>query len=189
MRHIALQDGPQLLPDFRPPLLLDTTGLALPTLVSVLVALQRQALTTLALVAPTDIRLLRLLPLCSAVRVIAADTPDLTCLAPFTRHLYCIQASLPPTSTPAWVGLVPPPDLKPKLAPFLLPALAALQCAPDLKVAAKACAVAANRKISRATLLRLLSSTRTALGMPAGAAARYRPPVLAAAILDALAAS
>src|SRR2546425_1114252 len=43
------------------------------------------------------------------------------------------------------------------------------------------------RGVTRATLLPLLAATRLALGLPPGAAARFRPPVLAMAILAALA--
>jgi hypothetical protein len=182
-RAFLLQDDEKKpLPDIRSPLLLDTVGLALPDLFAVLLAVQREAITTLALVNPSDIRLHRLLPLCAAVRVIISDAIDLAHLPPFTRHLDDTPqhgAALPPV----WVGLRAPPQLTPPLSPQILRLLNELPCCKDHDMVAAACGM------SRATLMRLLADARKALGMPAGTSARYRPPVLATAILAALAES
>ncbi len=179
-RQILLQDGSDPLPEVRPPLLLDTTDLPLSRLIAVLVAAQRRVLTTLALVNPADTRLLRLLPLCSAVRLIASDATDLARLKPFLRHL-ADHPPRRPVRPPVWIGLPTPPQLTSPLPPLLLSILQSLLEQHDHDAVADACGV------SRATLMRLLAGTRMAVGLPNGAAARFRPPVLAMAILAALA--
>jgi hypothetical protein len=179
-RLILLQDSEDPLPAIRPPLLLDTVGLALPDLIAVLLAVQSRLIATLALVNPSNIQLLRLLPLCAAVRVIVSDAIDLAYLTPFIRHLDDTpqRGAVPP---PVWVGLSAPPQLTPALSPQMLRLLNELSCCKDHDMVAEACGM------SRATLMRLLADTRKALNMPAGTRARYRPPVLATAILAALA--
>lgn len=208
---MSRQEGHGVLIDagLRPPILLDTRSFASWDVLDLLVALQtwpdvptprvlhparvgaptktrsqgaaRRApgLATIALVDPADTRMLRLLPLCRAIQVIVADTLDLRCLVPYLRLLphVVIRSS---TRPPAYIGITPPPALRTALSPLLLPTLTALRHAPDNAAVAQSC------QVSRATLMRVLSETRSTLALPAGDALRYRPAALADLLFHAL---
>jgi hypothetical protein len=199
-RALTVQDGPAW-PEHRPPLVLDTIGLPVEVLVILLadppklkmakyqtaahsVALpaeQRRApkhipfAPLVALADASDWRTLRLLALCSAVRLIGPADPAE--LRPWIRHLAMMQTLRRTAPAPAWL-ISPPPPLR--LDPLLLRALAALQVSPSVRVAAEQC------DVSVSTMSRLLRATRGVLGMPSGDVSRFRPEEQAAMILARL---
>lgn len=175
----SVQDG-NTWPDHRPPVVLDTIGMAVQTLVALLacpprVAAAHQHVPLLALADPFDWRVLRLLNLCPAVRLVCPDDP--TTLQRWLQHLDGIVPARTGAALSGWM-LDPAPDLN--LDPLLLPALAALPSSPSIRAAAERCAV------SESTMARLLRVTKARLGLPPGDVSRFRPDDLAATILDQL---
>jgi hypothetical protein len=188
-RVLMVQAGPSW-PEHRAPVVLDTIGLPLGELVALLanppallpathqpIGGRRAPATDVPLIAfaaAQDWRALRLLTLCPAVRLICPDDP-----AVLWRWLPHLGGAVAARADAPLIWLVaPPPALQ--LDPLLLPILAALPSAPSLRMVAARCA------ISESTLARVLRGTRTALGLPPGEVARFRPDELAALLLERL---
>lgn len=132
-------------------------------------------LPLIAFARPNDWRTLRLLSLCSSVRLICPGDP--TQLARWVLHIEAAIAARSGLSPTAWL-VEPPTDLK--LDPLLLPALAVLPYAASLRIAAERCGV------SESALARMLRITKATLGLPPGDVCRFRPDELAALILERL---
>jgi hypothetical protein len=202
-RALTVQEGPAW-PEHRPPVVLDTVGLAVEVLVALLAdppkvktlrankrsaapvsglpaALAKAAKDAtplaplVALADADDWRTLRLVALCPAVRLIGPADPAE--LRPWIRHLAIMQTLRRTGPAPAWL-ISPPPPLR--LDPLLLRALAALQVSPSVRIAAERC------DVSESTMSRLLRATRGVLGMPPGDVSRFRPAEQAALILAQL---
>jgi hypothetical protein len=152
--------------------LLDTIGLAVEVLVTLLVHAPPAPL--IALADPDEWRTLRLLALCPSVRLVSAD--DIAPLRVWVRHL---ASMLPTRSTPPVVWLIPAPPPLP-LDPLVLSILAAIMASPSYTMAAAQC------HVSESTIYRVLRATRATLKLPHGTIARYRPAELATLILDRL---
>jgi hypothetical protein len=185
VRHLLPQLGPPIVPEFRPPLLLDTIEMPLPLLVTILweVSRARTAMPTLALVPPDRPGVARLAALSRSVHaLIADDVPDATLglwvrMAPqFGRR----SASVAPVE----VGLPALPAGMGPLPAFTLDVIHAL--VPFGGRPAATLTEAAQRVgVSRRLFCYQLAALRAVVGLPADR--RYRPPNLAAALCAALA--
>ena len=181
-RHIVPQLGPRLLPDFRPPLLLDAAQMPLSMLVTILWELTRlrDMTPTLVLIPADMLGLAPLVTLPLAVNVLLADTVSATSLASWLRMAPQFARRIRETP-PAWVDIEPVQvgslpdcalDVLHALAPYGVPAPA------DITVAA------AQAGMSRRLFCYQLAALRSITGV--SPARRYRPPALAAAICTAL---
>ena len=188
-RPLLVQPGPSW-PEHGAPVVLDTIDLPASELVALLAdppqanrpAAVRSGLQAkpnymplIAFARPNDWRTLRLLGLCSSVRLICPGDP--TQLSRWISHIEAAVSVRPGLSPAAWL-VEPPPALK--LDRLLLPALAALPYAASLRIAAERCAV------SESALARMLRTTKATLGLPPGDVCRFKPDELAALILDRL---
>ena len=185
--HLIPQLGPALLPAFRPPLplLLDTAAMPQSMLVTVLWELSRERprMPTLALVAPHQPGLARLIALPLTMTVVLADTTPAATLGRWLRIAPRI-ARRSAAAPPAVVGLEPALGERLDLPAYtldILRALAPYGGAPPASITA----AAQHAGMSRRLFCYQLTALRAVVGLPA--TRRYRPPALAAAIGAALA--
>lgn len=184
-RHIVPQLGNRLLPDFRPPLLLDAADIPCAMLVTILWELSRvrDMTPTLVLFPAHQPGLARLLALPLAVNVLIADTVSVETLASWLKKAPELERRIQNTP-PEWVGAKPP--LSGDLPVATLDTLRAL--APYGAVGpATITEAAALAGMSRRQFCYQLSALRSVVGL--SPAHRYRPAALAAAIYTALIAS
>ncbi|HEX6292929.1 MAG TPA: hypothetical protein VFZ66_27345 [Herpetosiphonaceae bacterium] len=172
--------GTRVLPPVRGPLLLDTRGMSAVMQARVLDELvtHHPTVPTLLLTLPTDRRLHRLAPSCSAVYAVVSDDVAATDLALWLRHPGVVGRARHPQVLPAYVGIPAPP--RPLVDPRLLSLLVALAQAPTIDRAAKL------GVLPERSFYRKLAELRTALRLPSRLY-RGRASVLLQTILDALA--
>ncbi|NNJ12198.1 hypothetical protein EKD04_017855 [Chloroflexales bacterium ZM16-3] len=181
VRHVVPQLGHPLLPDIRPPLLLDSVSMPPRMLTAILWELRTvRHIPTLALISGDAPGVGRLLALAPAVHVVIADTVPPETLALWLRMAPALAARRLVTASPAWVGVVAPAVPLPAATLAALYALAPYGSEPSASLADAAQRIG----VSRRQLCYHLAALRAALGVPPQR--RYRPHALAAAICQAI---
>lgn len=185
-RHIVPQLGPTLVPELRPPLLLDTIGMPLPMLVAILWELSRarNIMPTLALVPPDQPGLARLIALPRSVHALVADDVTDETLGLWARMAHLIERR-PGSMAPVEVGMPMTSAGMVNLPAYTLDALHALSPFGG-KPPATMTEAAQRAGISRRLFCYQLAAIRAVVGIPSDR--RYRPPALASTICAAIAA-
>lgn len=149
-----------ILPEYRSPLLLDTVGMEPAVLAALLADLNvlRPQAATLAIVDPGDLLAQRLVPLCSVVYAIAADSA-IPALLPWVRYPGLVGNERLAGAAPVTLGFTPPPLTI--TDSDLLAIIAELSSAGTLDEAAHA------SMLSPRTFYRKLGAARVAAGLPA----------------------
>jgi hypothetical protein len=181
-RHIVPQLGNRLLPDFRPPLLLDVAEMPRSMLVAILWELSRvpDMTPTLALFPAHEPGIARLLALPLSVAVLIADTVPVEILAAWLRAAPQLARRTARTP-PAWVGAKPP-----QIGELPVATLDTLRALAPYGAGAPAniTEAAVFAGVSRRQFCYQLAALRAVVGL--SSAHRYRPPMLATEIHAAL---
>ena len=184
-RHMIPQLGPTLVPELRPPLLLDTIGMPLPMLVAILWELSRarHIMPTLALVPPDQPLLARLAALPLSVHALVADDVTDETLGLWARTAHIIGRR-PGSLAPVEVGIPLTSAGKLNLPAYTLDVLHALS--PFGGRSPVNMVEAAQRvDMSRRLFCYQLAAIRAVVGIPPDR--RYRPAALASAIYAGIA--
>ncbi len=184
-RHIVPQLGPTLVPELRPPLLLDTIGMPLPMLVAILWELSRarNIMPTLALVPPDQPSLARLTTLPLSVHALVADDVTDETLGLWVRMAHMIGRR-PGSLAPVEVGMPTASVGTLNLPAYTLDVLHALSPFGG-RAPANMTEAAQRVDMSRRLFCYQLAAIRAVIGIAPDR--RYRPAALASAIYAGIA--
>ncbi len=182
-RFLLLQSTTRgnIIPALLPPVIIDTVGMPLATVVGLFDDLQamKPLPPTVVVVAPEAVGQQRLALLCPAVYALVTDAL-LPNLRPLITHMGVVGRQRYSGVVPLCLGFTPAP-LARAVDATVIPVLAVLTASRTFDEAA------ATMTMSTRTLHRKLATLRTQLGLPSATSTRYRPQEVVDALLDAIA--